>query len=187
MSLIVETGVGIINADSYVATADCAAYALSRGLTFGSDALADAALRRATAYVDNQYRLRFPGYRTFRRAQALEWPRTNAYYTYTTPPGPVPVYSVAYAYFPYDLVPATSIPPEIITATCEAAIREYAEPGVLQPDLDRGGAVSLLKAGSVEVKYAAGAPAQTVFQIIDAALSGLIGVQSAYSARAVRG
>lgn len=187
MSLIVEIGQGAPNADTYVSAEACAAYAVNRGLGFGSDLSADAALRRATSYVDNTYRLRFPGFRTFRRAQTLEWPRTNAYYTYTTPPGPVPVYSVAYAYFPYDLVPANTIPPEIITATCEAAIREYADPGVLQPDLDRGGAVSLLKAGSVEVKYSAGAPAQTVFQIIDAALSGLIGVQSAYSARAVRG
>ena len=187
MTLNVETGVGIIGADSYVAAVDCLTYATNRGMPFGSDPLADAALRRATSYIDNTYRLRFPGYRTFRRAQGLEWPRTAAYYTYPEPAGDSPFFVDPRMMYPFDLIPTTLIPPEIITATCEAAIREYADPGVLQPDLDRGGAVSLLKAGSVEVKYAAGAPAQTVFQIIDAALSGLIGVQSAYSARAVRG
>ncbi len=186
MSLIVETGLGVAGADSYVATVDCAEYAGLRGLTFGSDMTADAALRRATSYIDNTYRDRFPGYRTFRRAQPLEWPRTNAYYTYATPPGPVPVYAVAYAFFPYDLVPPTSVPPEIITATCEAAIRELAEPGVLLPDLERGGAVSSLKAGSVGVKYAPGASANTAFQAVEAALSALIGTDNPYQGRAVR-
>lgn len=187
MTLSVEVGAGLINADSYVATADCGTYATNRGLTFGSGATADAALRRATSYVDNTYRFRFPGYRTFRRAQGLEWPRTAAYYTYPEPQGDSPYFVDPRMFYPFDLIPANTIPPEIITAVCEAAVRELAEPGVLQPDLDRGGRVSSVKAGSVAVKYAAGAPAQTVFQVIEAALSGLIGVRSSYTARATRG
>jgi hypothetical protein len=194
VSLSVETGFGVITADAYVSAADCAAYAANRGLTFAADASADSAIRRATSYIDNTYRLRFAGYRTFRRLQGLEWPRTGAFYQYPDNVASPYLYGAGvdgsqygYAAWPFDPIGINTVPPEIITATCEAAIREYADPGVLQPDLDRGGAVSLLKAGSVEVKYAAGAPAQTVFQIIDAALSGLIGVQSAYSARAVRG
>ena len=187
MTLTVETGAGVPGADSYVATVDCANYAINRGLTFGSDATADAAIRRATFYIDNTYRIRFPGYRTFRRAQVLEWPRTNAYYTYPEPAGDTPYFVDPRMLYPFDLIGANTIPPEIITATCEAAIREYAEPGVLQPDLERGGLISTLKAGSVEVKYGAGAPAQTIFQVVEAALSGLIGLRSAYTARATRG
>lgn len=186
MALIVENGSGIAGADSYVATADCAAYATARGLTFGTDALGDAALRRATSYIDNTYRLRFPGYRTFRRAQVLEWPRTNAYYTYPEPMGDAPYFVDPRMLYPFDLIGANTIPPEIVTATCEAAIREYAQPGVLLPDLERGGMITNLKAGSVEVRYAGGAPAQTVFQAVGAALSGLIGARNTYSARAQR-
>jgi len=187
VALTVETGIGVPGADSYVATVDCGTYAANRGLTFASDATADAALRRATAYIDNTYRLRFPGYRTFRRAQNLEFPRTNAYYTYAEPQGDTPYFVDPRMLYPFDLIGANTIPPEIIMATCEAAIREWASPGVLQPDLDRGGAVALLKAGPVEVKYASGADPNTVFQIIDAALSGIIGVRSSLTSRATRG
>lgn len=193
MTLLVETGAGVATADSYVSAASCLAYAVARGSTFGSDDAADAALRRGTSYIDNTYRSRFPGYRTFRRAQGLEWPRTGAFYSYPDSPEPPYAYGpdggvLAYGYveWPFDPIGANAIPPEIVAATCEAAVREYAEPGVLLPDLDRGGLVASLKAGSVEVKYAGGAPGQTVFQAVEAALSGLIGVRSGYTGRAQR-
>lgn len=195
MSLLVENGSGVAGADSYVATVDCAAYAAARGLPFGSGDDADAAIRRGSAYIDNTYRIRFPGYRTFRRAQGLEWPRTGAFYTYPDNVPPPYFYGsgfggyggFGYAWAPYDPIGVNVIPPEVIAATCEAAVREFNEPGVLLPDLERGGGVSLLKAGSVEVKYGAGSSAVTVFQAIDAALSGLIQARSSLSARATRG
>jgi len=186
VTLTVETGSGILGADSYVAAVDCLAYATARGLTFGSDATAEAALRRATAYIDNTYRLRFSGYRTFRRAQSLEWPRSLSFYFTPDYGGHNPYFVDPRAIYPFDLIPPNVIPPEIITATCEAAIREFATPGALLPDLDRGGAVASLKAGPVEVKYAPGADPNTLFQVIDAALSALIGVKSAYTSRAAR-
>ena len=185
MSLIVEDGTGILAADSYVSALDCSAYATSRGLSFGSDANADAALRRATSYIDNTYRLRFPGYRTFRRQQGLEWPRTGAVYSYPDTGADNP-YVVPYAFYPFDTIAPNAIPPEIIRATCEAAVREFAEPGILLPDLDRGGGIASLRAGSVEVKYAPSADPNTAFQVIDSALSALIGVKNTYSARAAR-
>ncbi len=184
-------------AESYVSVAGCSSYATSHNLTFDATALsqAEAAVRVASVYIDNTYRLRFPGYRTFRRAQGREWPRTGAFYSYADNATPSPYFygyggggnGYGYTAWPYDPIGINAIPPEIVNATCLAAVREYAEPGVLQPDLERGGAVSLLKAGPVEVKYAAGASAQTIFQIIDAALSGLIGVRSSLTARATRG
>lgn len=63
--LIVEDGSGLANAESYVSASDAASYAADRGLTFPASPAdkAEAALRRATAYIDNTYRTRFPGQR----------------------------------------------------------------------------------------------------------------------------
>jgi len=186
MTLIVEDGTGKADAESYVSVADAVTYASNRGLTFpGTDVPgSEAALRRATAYLDNTYRTRFTGYRTHRRDQALEWPRVGAY-VYI----PNNSSDMAYAggYDPaYDYINDNVIPIEIINATCEAAVRELATPGVLAPDLDRGNAVKRLKAGSVEIEYGAAASATTAFQAIDLALSGLLR-SDAMGVRAVRG
>jgi hypothetical protein len=43
------------------------------------------------------------------------------------------------------------------------------------PDLDRGGTIKSVKAGSVSVEYAANAQANTTFQLIDGILAPLIG------------
>ncbi|TGU44639.1 hypothetical protein EN788_22245 [Mesorhizobium sp. M2D.F.Ca.ET.145.01.1.1] len=186
MTLVVETGAGLANAESYVSVADCVTYAANRALTFpGTDVPAsEASLRRATAYIDNTYRTRFTGYRTHRRAQALEWPRVGAY-VYIPNNSSDMAYSSGYDPA-YDYIQQDQIPIEIINATCEAAIRELASPGTLAPDLDRGNAVKLLKAGSVEIEYGANASATTTFQQIDLALSGLLR-SDAIGIRAVRG
>lgn len=168
MSLVVEDGSGLPNAESYVSTSDCAAYASARGLTFTADAAGEQALRRATAWLDGTYRTRFPGQRKRFRQQALEWPRVGA----ADADG-----------FP---IAADEIPSEIVDATCEAAVRELASPGSMSPDLERGGAIKRLQAGSVEVEYMGGASTTTLFQSIDGLLASLIGKASPYTARAVR-
>lgn len=65
-------------------------------------------------------------------------------------------------------------------AIAEAAIRELEEPGSLMPDLDRGGKIKRLAAGSVEIEYADGASPVTVFQGIEYLLvaEGLIKARS---------
>jgi hypothetical protein len=181
MALVVETGAGLPNAESYVSVADFKTYADGRGLDYtvaNTDDLVEQALRRATAYVDT-YRNRFSGYRTNRRAQALEWPRIGAYY-YVPDNGR----SIGFIYPTdrddqlgsqgYDYIPANVVPPEVIQATCEAAVREAAAPGSMQPDLERGGAIQELQAGSVRIVYAANASAQTTTQIIDSILDALL-------------
>lgn len=148
------------NADSYVSVEDCAAYAVKKGLAFQVSPLepAEQALRRATAWIDATYRSRFPGAATD-VWQALEWPRAG----------------VIYRGQPFD---EDTIPQQIKDATCEAAVRELASPGGLAPDLERGGAIKTLKAGSVEIDYADNADLTTTFTTIDGILSGLIGVFS---------
>lgn len=154
--MALDTTPGAQDADSYVSVEDCAAYAAKKGLAFPTSPAepAEQALRRATAWLDSTYRIRFPGAATD-VWQALEWPRVG----------------VIYRGQPFD---EDTIPQQIKDACCEAAVREMAEPGALAPDLERGGAVKRLKAGSVEVEYADSADLTTTFTTIDGLLSGVL-------------
>jgi hypothetical protein len=167
MTLVLETGVGIANANAYADETTLDTYADDRGITL-ADGDAEAALVRASQWLDNTYRPRFQGQRVKLRLQGMEWPR----------------YGVADSggFF----VPSDAVPVEIVRATCEAAIRELTEVGSLAPDLDRGGQIKELQAGSVRLVYGANASAQTTFQIIDGILASLLGSPSQYTARAVR-
>lgn len=94
MALIVESGAGLPDADSYVSVADCANYATKHGLNFTADETAkEARLRRATQYIDAQYV--FKGEEQT-DTQALAWPRTVA----------------------------TGVPREIVAACCELACKQ---------------------------------------------------------------
>lgn len=175
MALIVEDGSGLANAESYVSVSDAVAYASARGLTFTASpaAPAEAALRRATEWLDGTYRNRFPGYRTNGRAQALEWPRTGA----CDREG--------------NEIASDEIPVEIIHATIEAAVRELASAGSLSPDIVPGKVKKRVRVeGAVEVEYAVGSGSayeqRPVVAVIDAILSSLLGQTSPYVARAVR-
>jgi hypothetical protein len=173
VALVVEDGTGLSTAESYVSVADCSTYCTARGLTFatGTDANKEAALRRATAYIDGAYGARFIGARRNGRSQALQWPRIDAYDS-----------SVE------EYVDHESVPVEVINATCEAAVRELAVPGALAPDLERGGQIKSLKAGSVGIEYMGSAPADTTFKVIDQALASLLATGSgSFVGRSVRG
>jgi len=154
--MALDTTPGGQNSDSYVSVDDCAAYAAKKGLAFPASPVepAEQALRRATAWLDGTYRIRFPGAATD-VWQSLEWPRAG----------------VIYRGEDYD---ETKIPQQIKDATCEAAVRELAKPGVLSPDRQRGGAIKELKAGSVDITFADDAPIETTFTAIDGLLSGLL-------------
>lgn len=120
MALVVEDGTGLSSAESYVTVADFASYHAARGKPDldDDDEAAEAALRRATAYIDGRYRARWPGYRTHGRSQALAWPRR------------------AVIDGEGNAVADDEVPSELIAATCEAAARELASPGALLPDSD---------------------------------------------------
>lgn len=175
MALIVEDGSGLANAESYVSVSDCAAYAVARDLPFATapSEKAEAALRRATAYIDNTYRTRFPGQRKKFRLQALEWPRVGV---------------VDMNGFP---VTSDEVPVEVVRATCEAAVRELASPGSLNPDVTPGKVKKRAKVGEIEVEYAVGvggvASQQPISPVIDGILAALIGMAQPYTATAVRG
>lgn len=173
MALEVEDGTGKANAESYVSVADCSTYCDARGLTFSSGTTGnkEAALRRATAYIDGAYGPRFIGMRVNGRSQALQWPRVEAYDSSVD-----------------NYVASDSVPVEVVNATCEAAVRELASPGALNPDLKRGGAIKSVKAGSVSVEYQGNAPGDTTYSIIDRILAPLISARAgSLVGRAVRG
>lgn len=140
--LIVETGAGAYDSETYASTDTAAAYADANGLTFvitGDDlTLAEQALRRGTKWLDAYFRDRFPGWKTNGRNQALEWPRTGAYDNATLP----------------QTIGQNEIPIEIINACIEAAIREKATPGYLSPDVTMSEVYSQIQAGSVSLTRA---------------------------------
>lgn len=75
MSLTVETGAGLADAESYISVADAATYLAAVNATTWASASStqkEAALRRATQYLDTQYQWRGD---PLTLTQALEWPR----------------------------------------------------------------------------------------------------------------
>lgn len=157
MPLIVTPGAD--DADSYVTLADAGAYATAKGLTFpvagGATTAAEQALRRATTAVDAVYGPRFPG-APASVTQALEWPRSGVT-------------------FRGEDVPDDEIPRQIVNATIEAAVRELAEPGSMNPDQERR--LKSLKAGPVELEWESGSPVESNFSVIEGILAPLLGVK----------
>lgn len=161
-------------ADYYGTLAGALLYHADRGNSAwaaSTDTLREAALVRASAYIDGAYRSMFPGVKTDGRDQTLEWPRSGAYDVEG------------------NSIDSDEIPVEVSFAAYEGALRELATAGSLNPDIKPGGGVvSRVKAGSVEVEYAqaGGGATTTTFQRIEALLGGLIVMRSAYSGRSAR-
>lgn len=85
MALIKEDGSIVPGANSYADAADADAYQADRGRTDWTDADAavkDAALIRATDYIEGRWALQFQGCR-LGDVQTLSWPRSDAYYVAT--------------------------------------------------------------------------------------------------------
>lgn len=161
MTLIVEDGTGLETAESYVSVAEADTYHLARGNAAwtGSDTIKEAALRRATTFIDSSYRSRWVGTAVNGRDQALAWPRTDAVDTSG------------------DDIDDEQVPREVKQATMEAALRELATPGSLNPDLVQSERVLREKVGDLEVQYAdvAGVDASRPFlTIVNDLVSGLL-------------
>lgn len=81
MGFVPETGVGLSNSNSYVTLAFANTYHQDRFNTHwesAPDGEKQAALIRATDYIDKRFGRKFRGERQG-HDQALEWPRTNAF------------------------------------------------------------------------------------------------------------
>lgn len=109
---------GASNADSYASLADANAYFSDRGVTAwtGTDPTKEAALRKATAYLDNAYRGKWRGVRV-NDDQALAWPRCNSETIRTNT-----TFTIALIDDDGFEIPTDAIPTAIARATMEAAL-----------------------------------------------------------------
>jgi hypothetical protein len=135
MPIIIETGDGLADAESYASVAAADARCASLGMT-GWAALTEAdkeiALRRATLFMAT-YRTRWAG-RRVNQHQALDWPR----------------YNVVVDGF---IVPSTIVPAEVVNACIDLAVRAGRGEDLL-PDLDTGSnAIKKDKTGPLETEY----------------------------------
>lgn len=164
MALVVETGAGLADANSYLSVDQADAYHLARDNRRWNAAGPDdkqAALIRATQYLDVAYL--FAGTPTS-ITQALAWPRGGA------------------------LV----VPPLVLAAAAELALR--ALDGPLLPDTTgtatTGGQIVQETVGPITVKYASGAAPRTVsvarFPYIDLLLAPLAQPAASADAKPVR-
>ena len=151
MSLICEDGSGKSDSESYISVADASSYHTARGNTawaaLATDALREAALRRATDYMRQAYRSRWQGYKV-NEDQALDWPR----------------YGVEVEGYAVD---SDIVPTEVKNACAELALRASA--AELNPDLTQG--VLSEQVGSIQVTYDKASPQFTRYRAIDAVIS----------------
>lgn len=158
------TTAGSASADSYASLADATTYFTARGITTwtGSDTVKENALRRATTYLDNQYRDRWVGVRVA-ETQALAWPRADGYRAWTTPLLDSDGFDIA----------TTTVPTRVRDACMEAAL-VYLVGTDMEPSLARGGMIASETVGPISVSYMNGASAVDRYTIIEGLLRGLV-------------
>lgn len=159
MSLVIETGAGLPNAESYASVAQADARCVALGVTdWAARATTDkeVALRLATQFMLANYRTQWSGRRVY-RTQALDWPR----------------YGVTVDEFP---IPSDEIPVEVINACIDLAVRSAGGTELL-PDMETGSnAVKKDKIGPLETEYFENTTsAADRFVAIDAALAPFFG------------
>lgn len=164
MALVVETGVGLSNADAYVSVADTDARVASVGQTTNSwtgagTSAKELAIRQATQLINRRYDARWTGRRKT-QTQALAWPRTYAY--------------DSNGYFRSD----AEVPVEVKNATADLAVRclttNFDEPASsLSGDVIK----DFVKVGPIEVEQdfsSAGASTRYQFNATDEVLAPVL-------------
>lgn len=156
-------------ADSYADVdqfkAQCAA--VGHDVAQYADSDIEQALRRATAYLDGVYGLRFIGEAaTFE--QSLEWPRKRAK-------------------FRGKFFPDNEIPAKLIAATCEAAFITAGDAAALTAGFNTEDQIVREKAGELEVQYSDKAmlsldSALPKYSVIENLLFGLIQIEQSGAA-----
>lgn len=152
MAIVVEDGTGKSTAESYISVADASSYFTARAVTtwaaLATDALREAALRKATDYMENTYT--WQGTRKTEE-QALSWPRYNV---------------VVDGY----LIDDDIVPEAVKRACAELALKSTTAD--LSPDMAQG--VTREKVGPIEVEYDKSSPRVTKYTAIDAMLASYL-------------
>lgn len=157
MALVVENGTGLPTANTYISIADADTYHGDRGNTAWADAIIsakEAALIKATQWLDGMYRKRWLGKR-LTAVQMLGWPRAGAV-----------------DHEGYEL-PSHEVPIRVGYAVAEVALLVVVGQDI-NPVLERGGRIKREKIGPIETEFADGAPAREEFTIVSDLLRGLV-------------
>jgi hypothetical protein len=159
VALVVEDGTGKADAESFVtlaaATTRHANLSNAAWATAASDTVREAALRRATIYMEQAYRERWTGCRV-NTTQALSWPR----------------YNVFVDGFPIN---STVVPAEVANACADLALKALSAD--LNADLER--AIVREKTGPLETEYDRNSPQSVRYRAIDMSLSPFLKGSSA--------
>lgn len=149
MALVVETGAGLAGAESYISVADADARhtALGNSAWTGDDSVKEAALRKATEYMEQAFRSRWSGVRRT-GTQALSWPR-------------------AYVLVDGYGVESDVVPSIVANACADLALKALSED--LNADLER--AVVRKKVGPLETEYDRASPQSKRYRAVDMALA----------------
>ncbi len=155
MSLIVEDGTGLSNAESFCSVADATTYHANRGnaawAALASDTVREQLLRKASDYMEQVYREQWNGYRKL-FTQSLSWPRYR-----------VPMQDASGGYYLYPaFYPSDSVP--VLVANACAALALRAATDDLAPDIGR--LKSRVKIGPIETDYVPGS-SHTRYRAID--------------------
>ena len=149
MTLVVEDGTGKADAESLItlAAANARHTALGNAAWTGADAAKEAALRRATIYMEQAYRSAWKGARRTIE-QALSWPR----------------YGVSVDGFYLD---SDAVPSDVANACADLALR------ALSADLneDQTRAIKREKVGPLETEYSEFASQAVRYRAVDMALA----------------
>lgn len=180
MTLIVEDGTGLVNADSYISVADATTYHANFANTLWPtlpEATQEAYLRQATQYMVGVYRLRWLGKRVS-VTQSLDWPRigvnlkdTASYYI-----------DMRTSY----IVPSNIVPVQVATACAILALKVATQPGNdLSPDLDQRTISE--KVGVIQVDYDKMSPQYRRFRNVDLMLNIYLDGSNGLTQRVNRG
>ena len=168
MSLIVEDGSIVANANSYVTVVECQAYATARGLTLPAlEADIEPLLISAIDYLESK-RTQYQGTKTDPANQSLQWPRTG-----------VQIDGVD--------IGSNVIPKELKDAQCRLACEQAAGVSIMPTKI--GPFVTEETVGPLTTKYDAsqGNGVQPDMSAVDALLAPLFSVYKAnFSLRTVR-
>ena len=170
MALVVESGVGLADADSFISLEGARAFAAKYGITLPvDDTAAEVALRQGCQYVELQQKC-FSGSR-LTTTQALSWPRTGA----------ANVYGVEYA--------DGEMPAQLGYAQVYAAA-EYASGKDVRASDDGLSVASKEVTGAVAVSYfnnGKTGKAITITKSLDALAPLMVSCNNGFEFRVVRG
>lgn len=154
MSLVVEDGTGIANANTYISLADVSSYCLDFDFEdFFSklEAEQNALILKSMRFIES---FDFVGTKN-QTENNLQWPRDDAYERNGL------------------LIDSSTIPANIKNAVCEGVILEATSSGILQPSLSRQGLKSE-KYGDVKFEYFSSGRVNPSFLTISGLLVGLV-------------